>query len=278
MDINWLEGILYGFFAGLADILPVSAKAHQMLLMKLFGERVESPLLRLLIHIATLAALYYCCQNHILRINRARKLAKIPKRRRKRPLDFSALMDMGLLRVMLVPLIFGFLFYDKLNALVSGLNILAITLLVNGLILFIPQFLPGSNKDSQLMSAFDASLMGIGAVVSLIPGISCVGTVSSIAIVRGADKKYALNITLLLDMLVLIGLIVMDILSIVSGGIGIISFSLVCKFLFAAIAAFGSTWLGVLLMRKLAASTGFGVFALYNWGVALFSFILFLTV
>lgn len=278
MDINWLEGILYGLFAGLADILPVSAKAHQMLLMKLFGERVESPLLRLLIHIATLAALYYCCQNHILRIGRARKLAKIPKRRRKRPLDFPALMDMGLLRVMLVPLIFGFLFYNKLSGIVSGINILAITLLINGLILFIPQFLPGSNKDSQLMSAFDATLMGIGAVASLIPGISCVGAVSSIAIVRGADKKYALNITLLLDMLVLIGLIVTDILSIVSGGIGSISFSLVCKFLLAAVSAFGGTWLGVFLMRKLAASSGFGVFALYNWGLALFSFILFLTV
>ncbi len=278
MDINWLEGILYGLFAGLADILPVSAKAHQMLLMKLFGERVESPLLRLLIHIATLAALYYCCQNHILRINRARKLAKIPKRRRKRPLDLPALMDMGLLRVMLVPLIFGFIFYNKLSGLVSGLSILAITLLINGLILFIPQFLPSSNKDSQLMSAFDAALMGLGATASLIPGISCVGTVCSIAIVRGADKRFALNITLLLDMLVMIGLIVMDILAIISGGIGIVSFSLVCKFLLAAVAAFGGTWLGVLLMRKLAASAGFGVFALYNWGAALFSFILFLTV
>lgn len=278
MNLGWLEAILYGLFAGLADILPVSAQAHRMLLMTMFGEKAESPILSLLIHMATLAALYYTCQNHILRINRARKLAKIPKRRRKRPLDFPALMDYGMLKTMIVPLIFGFIFYDKLSSLVSILSVLSFTLLLNGLILFIPQFLPGSNKDSQSMSPLDSLLMGLGAVASLISGISCVGTVCSIAIVRGADKKFALNITLLLNMVVTFGLIVTDILSIIGGNAETFSFVVLCKSLLAAAAAFGGTYLAVLLMRKIVSATHLGVFALYNWGLALFSFILFLTI
>ena len=37
MDLNWLESFLYGLFSGLADILPVSAEAHRILMLKCFG-------------------------------------------------------------------------------------------------------------------------------------------------------------------------------------------------------------------------------------------------
>ena len=97
MELNWFESILYGLFSGLADVLPVSAQAHRLILLKLFGESGESVFLRLLIHIGTLAALYYCSQNQIIRYLRARKLAMIPKRKRKRPLD-TRTMDEALIR------------------------------------------------------------------------------------------------------------------------------------------------------------------------------------
>ena len=278
MDLNWIESILYGLFAGLADILPVSAQAHRMLLMTLFGEGTESPLLRLLIHIATLAALYYSCQNHILRIQRAYKLSKVPKRRRKRPLDVVALMDLSMLKTMLVPVLFGFIFYDKISSAVSILSVLSFTLFLNGVILFVPQFLPGSNKDSQSLTPLDSLLMGLGAVASLLPGISCIGAASSIATVRGADKKFALNISLLLNMCMTLGLIIVDLVSIFASGLGTLSFALLCKYLLAAIASFAGVYLGVKLMRKLASTAGFGIFAFYCWGAALFSFILFLTI
>ena len=36
--------------------------------------------------------------------------------------------------------------------------------------------------------------------------------------------------------------------------------------------------LAILIMKKLAASRGFGIFAFYSWGAAMFLFILFLSV
>lgn len=278
MNFSWLESIVYGFFAGMSDILPVSAEAHRILLITLFGEGTDSPLLRLLVHISILGALYFCCQNHILRISRAYKLLRVPKRRRKRPLDIQALMDLGMLKTMLIPLIFGFIFYQKLHGLVSTLNYLAATMLLNGIILFVPQFLPGSNKDSQSMSPLDSLLMGIAAAISLIPGISCIGLVTSVALVRGADKKFALNIALLLNMIMMMGLIVVDFLAIFTGGVGAASFVAVLKYLLAAASAFGGTCLAVTLMRKIVSATTTGIFAFYCWGAALLSFILFLTI
>lgn len=278
MNFNWLESVLYGFFAGMCEILPVSAEAHRILLMTLFGESTDIPLLRMLVHISVMCAIYFCCKNHILRITRAYRLSKIPKRRRKRPLDVPALLDLGMMKTMIVPLVIGFTFYDKLHGLVSTLNALSLTLLINGVILFIPQFLPGSNKDSQNMSPLDSLFMSIAAAISIIPGISCVGMVMSVAQMRGADRKFALNITLLLNILVMACLIVTDFLSIVSGGIGAFSFLILLKILLAAFAAFGGTCLSITLMRKIVSSVGIGVFAFYCWGAALFSFILFLTI
>lgn len=276
--MNLLESILYGFFAGLSDILPVSAQAHRMLLTALFGENSEPAILRLLIHIGTAAALYWSCQNHILRITRAYKLSRVPKRRRRRPLDTTSLLDLKMLQTMLLPVIFGFMFYQKITSLVTILSVLSWVMFLNGVILYIPQFLPGCNKNSQHLTPFDSFLMGLGAVLSLVPGISCIGAVTSVATVRGADKKFALNMALLLNILITVGLIVYDVIDIVGTGIGGLGFLSAVSYLLAAAASFGGTLLGVWSMKKLAESSGFGAFAYYCWGAALFSFILFLSV
>lgn len=276
--MSLLESVFYGFLTGLSDILPVSAQAHKMLLLALFGNETEPVILRLMVHIGIAAALYFSCHNHILRIIRAFKLSRVPKRSRRRPLDVSGLMDLRILETMLIPVIFGFIYYRKLASLVTVLSILSLVLLLNGVILYLPQFLPGSNKNSLNLSPLDSILMGLGAVVSLIPGVSCIGTVTSVGSVRGADRSFALSMALLLNMIVNIGFAVYDVIDIFNAGAGGLSFRVLMGYLLCAAAAFGGVVLGVAIMRKLAANKGFGMFACYCWGAALFTFILFLSV
>ena len=276
--MNLIETLFYGFLSGLSDIVPVSAQTHRTLLITLFGEDSEPPLLRLLIHIGTVAALYFGCQNHILRIFRAYRISRIPKRRRTRPLDMSGLMDLRMLQTMLIPLIFAFIFYQKITSLVTILSVLSFVLLLNGVILYIPQYLPGSNKDSLSLSPLDGILMGLAAAASLVPGISCVGAVISVAAVRGADRTFSLNIALLTNLLVNLGLAVYDVIAILGTGLAGISFGTLLGYLLAMVAAFGGTLLGITLMKKLAATRGFGMFAYYCWGAAMFLFVLFLSV
>ena len=97
MGFNWFESILFGLISGLTDILPVSAQAHKLVLQKVFGVNYEPDLMRLLIHMAILLALYFSCSPVITKISRARRLARVPKKRRKRPLDTKSLMDFRLL-------------------------------------------------------------------------------------------------------------------------------------------------------------------------------------
>jgi len=276
LEFNFLESLLYGLAAGLTDILPVSAQAHRTILMTIFGADGESALLRLLTHGAVLAALYYCCQKQLMRISRQLKLARVPKKRRRRPLDMRTLLDFKLLRTMMIPAILGFLFYQKTSSMNHSLSWIALFALINAVILFLPQLMPTGNKDSRTMSRVEALLMGLGGAAGIFPGVSSMGAMTAVASVCGAEKQYALTVSLIMNMVITLVLMFFDFLAIVSVGIGTFSAAIFFGYLLAAAAAFAGVVLGERIMRAVAANIGFQVFAWYSLAVALLSFILYL--
>lgn len=277
MNLSWLQSLILGLVSGLTDILPVSAQAHKAILLKLFGISSEPLVLRFLIHVSTFAALYYCCQNQIIRISRQLKLARIPKKRRKRPLDMRTLMDFKLFRMMLIPVILSFLIYEKVSDWNNSLNWIALFVLLNAVVLYLPVLMPSGNKDSRSLTPLEGVLMGLGGAISVVPGFSTVGATTSISLLRGTDRMFALNMSLLLHMGVTAGLIIMDVIAMATIGVGSISFGAVIICILAAPAAFAGVYLGVKIMRTLAVNIGFNIFAYYCLGISLFSFILFLT-
>ena len=273
MNLNWFESILYGLFSGLTDILTVSAQAHKTLMLKIFGRSGSMELLNLLVHMAVAAALYSACRSALVRMNRARKLSLVPKSKRKRPLDVRSLMDLSMVRTMLVPVVLGLLFFRKADAMKSNLILLALFLFLNGLALYIPQYLPGGNRDSRTLSRVEGLCMGLGGAVSILPGFSSTGLISSVASVCGVDKSYGFNMTCLACMILMAGKIVYDVLAIVAAGLSFLS---LVSYVLAGIAAFGGSYLVIRVLRSMAAGRGFGIFAFYCWGMALFTFILYL--
>lgn len=274
--MNVLESVIFGLFSGLSDVLPVSSQAHKAMILKIFGEKAENPVLRLLIHIAILAALYYSCSPHITRIIRQLKLSRIPKRKRKRPLDIQLLMEFKLLRTMLIPVLLSLLLYNKTSGWGLKLNLTAIFLLLNGIILYLPNLLPTGNKDARSMSGLEGLLMGVGASLSVLPGVSSVAGSLSVASVCGAERSFALNMTYLMHMVLTVALIAFDLAAIVAAGVSGISIMVLLGYILAAAAAFGGTYLGIRMMRVLAVNIGFSMFAYYSFGAALLSFMLYL--
>ena len=274
MELNWLESCILGLLSGLLDILPVSAQAHRILLLKFFGVRASSDLMNLLIHAGIFGALYYSSQTQLIRMKRARALARVPKRKRKRPLDVRSMMDWSMLKTMLVPAVLGVYLWQYTGELRSKLMLISLFLFLNGLILYVPQFFPTSNRDSRTLSRIEGLLMGLGGMVSAIPGISAIGATTSIASICGVDRTYGLNMALMMNMGITVGLMVYDVLGIAVNGFGGLSFLILVRYLFSAAAAFGGAMLGIKLMRQLAAGQGFSVFGVYCWGLALFTFIL----
>jgi len=274
--MNVLESIFFGLFSGLSDVLPVSSQAHKAMILKIFGEKAENPVLRLLIHIAILAALYYSCSPHITRILRQLKLSRIPKKKRKRPLDVQLLMEFKLLRTTLIPVLLSLLLYNKTSGWGLKLNLTAIFLLLNGIVLYLPNLLPTGNKDARSMSGLEGLLMGIGASLSVLPGVSSVAGSLSVASVCGAERTFALNMTYLMHMVLTVALIAFDLAAVVAAGISGIGAMVLLSYVLAAAAAFFGTYLGIRMMRVLAVNIGFSMFAYYSFGAALLSFVLYL--
>lgn len=278
MELNWLQSILFGLVSGAADIIPVSGQAHRLLLLKFFGVNQLPNLLALLLHLSVAAALYLSSQGQFVRMNRARALARIPKKKRKRPLDTRSMMDWSLIKTMLVPTVIGLLLNSRVRGWSVNMFLIAGMLFVNGLILYIPQFLPTSNRDSRTLTRLEGVLMGLGAGASVLPGISTVGIMVSIASVCGIERLYGLNMTFIVKLFFLIGLMVYDVLAIITDGLGGLTVMLLIQYIFTAALSFGASMFAIRLLRRLAPEYGFHTFGVYCWGLALFTFILNLVV
>ena len=274
MDLNWMESVIYGFLSGLMDIVPLSAQAHRILLMKFFGISGGTDVMRLAVHIGVFGGLYYSCQSQIVRINRARALARVPKRRRKRPLDTRSLMDWSMLKTMLIPMVIGLFLYKYNTAMRDNLLLVAIFLLVNGIILYVPQFLPGSNRDSRTLTRLEGFLMGLGATASTLPGISAVGAAVSIGSVCGVERGFCLSMALMMNLPLNLGLAIVHVFTLFTNGLGVISFGILIRYLATGLTAFGGCLLGIKIMRILSGNHGYSGFAFYCVGLSLFTFIL----
>ena len=274
MDLNWMESVIYGFLSGLMDIVPLSAQAHRILLMKFFGISGGTDVMRLAVHIGVFGGLYYSCQSQIVRINRARALARVPKRRRKRPLDTRSLMDWSMLKTMLIPMVIGLFLYKYNTAMRDNLLLVAVFLLVNGIILYVPQFLPGSNRDSRTLTRLEGFLMGLGATASTLPGISAVGAAVSIGSVCGVERGFCLSMALMMNLALNLGLAIVDVFTLFTNGLGVFSFGILIRYLATGLTAFGGCLLGIKIMRILSGNHGYSGFAFYCVGLSLFTFIL----
>lgn len=276
MELSFLETLILGLISGFAEVLPVSAQAHRIVILKVLGINGDSAVLRLMIHMGTVLALYFFCKGHIVRMMRARRLVRIPKNRRKRPLDTEALMDFNFLKTALIPVILGTFLYSRLNFGKAQLLWAAGFLVLNGIILYVPQYLPGSNKQSGALSRVDSLYFGLGGFLGMFPGISAVGTAVSIGSVRGMDLSKAFSFALLLNIPVNLCLAALDLFTLVSGGAGSLAFRALVFSLFAGAAACISVVLAIHMMKKIAAALGYGIFSFYSWGAALLTFLLYL--
>lgn len=277
VGLNLLQSLLLGVLSGLTEILPVSAQAHKAILLTLFGAGEEPQLLRLMIHCGVFAALYYALRPQILRMMRQRRLARVPKRRRKRPVDIRTILDYRLVMTMLVPVILGFFLYGKVSVLNSKLNWIALGLVINAIILYLPLILPSGNKDARSLTPLEGVLMGTGAAAGMVPGISSMGMLTSLGGILGADRSYVLGIALLAELGITAGNIVMDLIAIFTAGSFTVDFTAFLYCLLAAAAAFIGVYLAIKALRALAQNIGYGIFAYYSGGLALLTFILYLS-
>ena len=276
MNITMIQSILYGLVCGFAEFLPVSSQAHRNILNCLFGVDQEEPLMVMFLHIGALLALTISSMSLLQRLQREMEIKRLARRRSRRQPDELALLDMSIVKTACTVLLIGFVFYFEAAALHGNLPMVAIFLVVNGLILHVPLYLPKGNKDGRTMSRLDAVLLGLGSALAMLPGVSRVGVSTSVGISRGATPQNAYKWALLISIPALVVHIVLDLVGVVSAGLGQLDFSFILQCIMCGCAAYIGAIGAISLMKMIVYRSGIENFSYYCWGAALFTFILYM--
>ena len=97
--------IAYGIIAGFSQFTPLSASAHQALFSMLFQFDSAWPMLRLCVHLGSLAALALVLRIRLAHIYREMQLRLLPARSRKRPPDMDAVLDASISMMAIPPML-----------------------------------------------------------------------------------------------------------------------------------------------------------------------------
>lgn len=274
--MRFLESLLYGLISGLAEFLPVSTQAHQVLCMQLFGATQREPLRDLFVHIALMAALLHAGKSLFDRLRREKKLSQRAGRGKLRQATAKSLLDLRLVRTAALPMMVLSLIYLVAGKMESSPVLVSVFLILNGVILIVPEYMRHGNKDARSISGAESVLIGVASGLSALPGISRIAGCVSVSTACGADRQNSVNWALMLTVPALGMYMGFDLINLIVIGLGGLTFLGFLGYLISALAAYISGYFSILLFRFLAEKAGFSAFAYYSWGAALFMFVLYL--
>ena len=275
MIMNWFESLIYGLLSGVSEFLPISSSAHQQILLHLFGVDARDPVRDFFVHIAILIAVITSCKPILDLIKRDRSIRD--RNRQSVAYNFTALQDWRVVQGAILPMLIAMLFLRYAIRLSPNLFISALFLILNGIILFLPERMVQSNKDARSMSSFDSVLIGLSGALSVFSGLSRVGCTYSVSVARGAAKKHAFTWSVLLSIAALACTSFMDVVAMFSG-VTVAFWSNLLPYILSGISAYFGCVFSISVMRVLITRPSNHGFAFYCWGASLFSLILYLTV
>ena len=276
MEWNGFFALIYGALGGLFEFLPVSPEVHQELMLRLCGLSSARGNLSLAVHIGALLAVIFAYYGKLSKLIAEKKIASLPMRQRKRQPDTVSLTELRLLKMAAIPMVLSCVLWAFLQQYFARFWALIILVILNGIVVLLPQHMMRANKDARATSPLDALLVGLSGVVGALPGFSRMGILASVGTMRGLGRQFCLDFIYLLAIpwLIALGLIDIGTMLFVGGA----AFTGVTFFqgVLACAAAFGAGLGGIQLMRFIVVKNDLGGFAYYNWGLAMFAFVVYL--
>ena len=210
-----------GIAQGLTEFLPISSSGHLLLVPFFLGwddAFINSLAFSVMLHLGTLAALLVYFRADWLRIVpagfaaiRDRSFAGDPDRR----------LAWLLVAATIPAAIAGFVFNDAIETVVREPALVAVTLVIGGLILWLADRLGRSDRQVDDVTFPVATGIGAAQALALIPGISRSGISISAARFAGLDRENAARFSFLMATPITAGAIVFEVRRLISGELGV---------------------------------------------------------
>jgi len=245
------EIILLGLLQGLTEFIPISSSGHLIIAHELFGTVQNSLVFDVALHVGTLFALAVFFRRDILNL-----LTNV----------FKANKSGRLARLLIMATIpaaaAGFLFEDLIDQHMRRIEVVAVTLAVVAVIMFLAERTAKNRQESEISTA-NAAVIGLAQAVALVPGVSRSGATITAGIFCGLNRVSAARFSFLLAMPIITGSALGVFLQngdVVSGNAS--------DLVLGAATAFVSGLLAIKFLMNYLAKHSLAVFAWYRLGLA----------
>jgi undecaprenyl-diphosphatase len=218
---TWIQALVMGIVQGITEFLPISSSGHLIIVPWLFGwddAFITSLAFSVMLHIGTLVALLIYFRADWLRLIPA-GFATV--RDRSFHDDPDRKLAWLLVAATIPAAVVGFLFSDLFETQVREVGLVAVTLIVGGVILWIADHVGARTRGVEDVTFPIAAGIGAAQALALVPGISRSGISISAGRFAGLDREAAARFAFLMATPITAGAIVFEALKLVSGEAGV---------------------------------------------------------
>jgi undecaprenyl-diphosphatase len=261
-----IQAIVLGLVQGLTEFLPVSSSGHLIAVPALLGWTdpfIDSLAFSVMLHVATLLALLIYFQADWRRLIPA-GLASIRDRSLRNDPDRRLAW---LLVVATIPaVIAGVLLNDPIETVFREPRLVAITLVVGAVLLWLGDRLGSHTKGMDGVSFPIAAGIGVAQALALVPGISRSGISIAAGLFAGLDRPTAARFAFLMATPITAGAGIWELKKVLTGeaGVDLPMVPLIAGMLTALVAGIAA----IAVMLRFLRSHGTGVFVVYRIALA----------
>ncbi|WYV02020.1 undecaprenyl-diphosphate phosphatase [Oceanobacillus sp. FSL H7-0719] len=257
-----IQYLVLGLVQGVTEPIPISSSGHLIIFRHLFGIEAKGLSFEIFVNFASLLAVFIIYKDDIIRLIKNTYLF-IFKRDQSAKSDFQFVIY---LIIATIPVgVVGLLFGDYLGEVLSGTNVVGVTLLITGAAIWMIRNLRGRKLEGQLTTK-DAVIVGLAQAVAVTPGISRSGASIISAMLVGMRQDTALRFAFLLYIPVSLGTTILEVPDLVTSP----EFqALLIPNLIAFITAFIATYFALKWFMNIMAKGNLKYFAYYCFVVGL---------
>ena len=250
------QAIFLGILQGLGEFLPISSTAHLILAPWFFGWSDPGLSFDVALHVGTLVAVVAFFWQDWLDIFKSASNTLLKTNYKTKNNYASNLL--WLLVIASVPgAVFGLLFDSKAEEAFRSPLLIAFTLSVVGLILYLVDKYAVHKKGIAEITIKDAILIGLSQAVAIIPGVSRSGATMTTGLKLGLSREQAARFSFLLSTPIIFGAAIVKVPHLLKGGL---SLALMLGILAAAI----SGYLAIKYMLRFIQKVGYAPFFCYR--------------
>ena len=259
--------IVLGLVQGVAEFLPISSSGHLSLLQHFFGLEEPDALYNILLHFATLIAVFVVywrdVADMVVEFFRMIGSLFIREEGRTRGNPPEARRMVLLLILGTLPLFLVLPFDDAVEGLGTNPVFVSAMLLVTGCILFLSDRYGGGRKTGRTATVKDVLLVGVAQGAATIPGLSRSGTTISAGMALGFERNFAVRFSFLLSLPAVLGATLLKVVKVAQSGE--FDMELLPMYLTGMVVAGVVGYFSISLVKLLASKGKFGMFAYYCW-------------